>query len=182
MLRKMRMEEEGLDDIAAGDAVMRDNLFGLEIDPRCTQLAAFTLVFAAWKVGGYRQLPLPNIACSGIAVGGQLDEWTNLAGEDVNLRTTLERLYHLFGNAPDLGSLINATSGPVQDRMFAPDYAKVSPFLDRALARGRTSDDPVMAVFGEAAKGVGRAAELLALQYTLVVITRKQKRTWQRRS
>src|SRR5579864_2085915 len=37
MLRQMRMEEEGLDDATAGDAVIRDNLFGLEIDPRCIQ-------------------------------------------------------------------------------------------------------------------------------------------------
>ena len=27
----------------------RDNLFGLEIDPRCTQIAAFNLAFAAWR-------------------------------------------------------------------------------------------------------------------------------------
>ena len=34
---------------AAVDAVLRDNLFGLEIDPRCTQIAAFNLAFAAWR-------------------------------------------------------------------------------------------------------------------------------------
>ncbi|MGI8914863.1 MAG: DNA methyltransferase [Chloroflexota bacterium] len=43
MLRQMRMEEEGLGEAAAADAVLRDNLFGLEIDARCTQLAAFAL-------------------------------------------------------------------------------------------------------------------------------------------
>jgi len=57
MMRKMRMEEEGLDIITAGDAVIRDNLFGLEIDPRCTQLAAFALALAAWKVGGLKWTP-----------------------------------------------------------------------------------------------------------------------------
>ena len=71
MLRRMRMEEEGLDAVAASDAVLRDNLFGLELDPRCTQIAAFALALAAWKAGGYRELPLPNVACSGIAVGGR---------------------------------------------------------------------------------------------------------------
>ena len=35
----------------------RDNLFGLEIDPRCVQIAAFALALTAWKVGGYRKLP-----------------------------------------------------------------------------------------------------------------------------
>ena len=33
MLRRMRMEEEGLGETQAADAVLRDNLFGLEIDP-----------------------------------------------------------------------------------------------------------------------------------------------------
>src|SRR2546430_8380438 len=41
-------------------SVLRDNLFGLELDPRCTQIAAFALALQAWKTGGYRQLPIPN--------------------------------------------------------------------------------------------------------------------------
>ncbi len=32
----------------ACDAVLRENLFGLELDPRCTQIAAFALALAAW--------------------------------------------------------------------------------------------------------------------------------------
>ena len=47
MLRRMRMEEEGLNEAGAADAVLRDNLFGLEIDPRCVQIAAFALALAA---------------------------------------------------------------------------------------------------------------------------------------
>jgi hypothetical protein len=54
MLKQMRMEEEGLPEKQAADAILRDNLFGLEIDPRCTQIAAFALALAAWKSGGYR--------------------------------------------------------------------------------------------------------------------------------
>ena len=168
MLRQMRMEEEGLSEIQAADAVLRDNLFGLEIDPRCTQIAAFSLALAAWKVRGYRQLPLPNIACSGIAVVGQLETWTRLAGDDTNLRMTLERHYHLFRNAPDLGSLINPNDVPLQDRMFSADYTQVEPLLKQALAKERTQDDPVSAIFGATAEGVARAAKLLANTYTLV--------------
>ena len=56
MLKQMRMEEEGLSEKQAADAVLHDNLFGLEIDPRCTQIAAFALALAAWKSGGYRQV------------------------------------------------------------------------------------------------------------------------------
>src|SRR5207249_3313782 len=63
MMRKMRMEEDALSERDAAYAVLLDNLFGLEIDPRCTQLGAFALAFDAWKHGGYRLIPLPNLAC-----------------------------------------------------------------------------------------------------------------------
>ena len=167
MLRQMRMEEEGLDQVQAADAVIRDNLFGLEIDPRCVQIAAFSLALAAWKVGGYHELPQLNVACSGIAVRGQLEAWTKLAGDDVNMRQTLERLHELFANAPDLGSLIDPLNVPIRERMFTPDFGKVEPLLEDALAKEKAGD-PVAAVFGNAALGVVRAAELLARQYTLV--------------
>jgi len=105
MLLQMRMEEEGLDKAAAAEAVLRDNLFGLEIDPRCTQIAVFALALAAWKIGGYRVLPEMSIACSGIAVKGQLDEWLRLAGNDTRLRYSLEQLYGLFKDAPNLADV-----------------------------------------------------------------------------
>lgn len=167
MLRRMRMEEDGLDEVAAADAVLRDNLYGLELDPRCTQIAAFALALAAWKAGGYRELPLPNIACSGIGVGGRVEEWTRLAGDDVRLKTTLERLYYLFRDAPTLGSLINPADVPLNERMWSADYAEVEPLLHKALTRARTQDDPTAEVFGAAAEGIARAARLLAGTYTL---------------
>ena len=70
LLVRLRMEEERLAPRAAIDAVLRDNLFGLEIDPRCTQIAAFNLALTAWTwpdAGGYRRLPDLNLACSGLA-------------------------------------------------------------------------------------------------------------------
>src|SRR5581483_2561214 len=115
-------------------------------------IAAFALALAAWKAGGYRQIPIPNLACSGIAVSGQLEEWTKLAGDDVNLRNTLERLYYLFRNAPDLGSLIDPANVPLRDRIFAPDFSRVEPLVRRALSKAEATSDPVAAVFGEAAK------------------------------
>lgn len=57
LMVKLRMREEGLSEVDAAEAVLRDNLFGLEIDQRSTQIAAFALAFAAWKRGGYRPLP-----------------------------------------------------------------------------------------------------------------------------
>ena len=166
MLRKMRIEEEGLSAADAAEAVLRDNLFGLELDPRCTQLAAFALAFDAWKAsGGYRPLPVPNIACSGIAVKGQLDDWRRLAGSDDNLRVALERLYSLFQDAPELGSL-DRPRAAAGEGLWAVDPERLLTTLDTAL---RTeTDDPAAAVFGAAAQGTAKAARLLASKYWLV--------------
>ncbi len=100
MLRDMRMEEEHLDAAAAGDAVIRDNLFGLELDARCTQIAAFAVALAAWKTGGYRALPQPNIACSGLRIEGQWPEWKRLTANDERLEAALYQLYALFHHRP----------------------------------------------------------------------------------
>jgi hypothetical protein len=166
MLTRMRMEEEGLDAAAAGDAVIRDNLFMLELDPRCTQIAAFNLALAAWKSGGYREIPIPNIACSGIAVEGQLEDWLKLAEGNYGLEVTLTRLYHLFKHAPDLGSLIDPGDIPLQDRMFISDYAQVEPLLQKVLQHEKA--DPSATVFGAVVTGVAKASKLLAGTYTLV--------------
>ena len=58
MLWQMRAEEEGLAPVDAQDAVLRDNLFGLELDPRCVQIAMFAVALAG--VEGRRRLaPAP---------------------------------------------------------------------------------------------------------------------------
>ena len=69
MLVPMRMEREGLSARDAVDAVLRENIHGLELDQRCVELAAFALALTAWKypdAGGYRVLPELNVACSGL--------------------------------------------------------------------------------------------------------------------
>ncbi len=168
MLRRMRMEEEGLGEAEAAEAVLRDNLYGLELDPRCTQIAAFALALAAWKAGGYRPLPLPNIACSGLPVSGQWADWKKLAGGDGGLELTLLRLYELFKNAPDLGSLINPADVLMRDRMFSADYSQVERLLEKALAQESEQADPAAAIFGTAVQGIARAANLLSGAYTLI--------------
>ena len=52
LLVPLRMHDENLTASEACEAVLRDNLFGLELDPRCTQIAAFALALAAWKYPG----------------------------------------------------------------------------------------------------------------------------------
>jgi hypothetical protein len=50
ILVAFRMAQENMSREVAVDAVLRNNLFGLEIDPRCTQIAAFNLAFTAWRI------------------------------------------------------------------------------------------------------------------------------------
>ena len=68
MLVPMRMAVEDLTSEEAVDAVLRDNIHGLELDQRCVELAAFALALEAWRypsAGGYRPLPELHLACSG---------------------------------------------------------------------------------------------------------------------
>lgn len=168
MLYQMRMEEERLGEAQAANAVLRDNLFGLELDARCTQIAAFALALSAWKKGGYRELPLPNIACSGTPVEGQWEIWEQLAGDNQSLRLALKHQYNLFRNAPHLGSLIDPNNNPLTSGLFAANYNKNIELLHQALAQEAVKGDPVTQVFGAAAEGVTKAARLLAGKYTLV--------------
>jgi hypothetical protein len=167
MLWRMRVEEEALSPVEAQDAVLGENLFGLELDPRCTQIAAFNLALTAWKAGDYRVLPIPNIACSGIRVAGSLDDWLKLAGDDARLRDGLEALHAQFKDADALGSLINPRRASEVDTLMGVDFEQLEPLLHKALTKEETKD-PTAAVFGHQAEAVAKAATLLSNQYTLV--------------
>lgn len=169
MLWRMRAEEEGLSPAAAQDAVLRDNLFGLELDARCTQLAMFALALEAWKQGGYRTLPVPNVACTGIPAKAPLSEWTKLAKGDYKLEAALTRLHELFKDADTLGSLIDPIRAAEQAGLESVDWDTVSPLLIAALeGEAGKSGDPAVEVFGHAAAGIARAARLLSDKYILI--------------
>ena len=160
----LRVAEEERDETTAVAAVIRDNLFGLEIDPRCTQIAAFNLALAAWRRVGHRMLPPMHLACSGLAPNAKRKEWLQLADEASGLRFQMGALYDLFEKAPILGSLIN----PRADKAvtFGAAFHELQPLLAKALAQ-ETTDDTAheMAV---TASGLAKAAEVLAGQFTLV--------------
>jgi hypothetical protein len=171
MLWRMRVEEEGLPPVAAQDAVLADNLFGLELDPRCVQIAMFAVALAAWKAGGgWRVLPVPNIACSGIPVKTPMEEWKALAQGDARLEHALEALHVLFKDADTLGSLIDPrraveTSAGEQVSFDDVQWDEIAALLEKALAR--EASDPATAVLGADAAGIARAAELLVRSYVL---------------
>ena len=189
LLVRLRMEEERLAPGAAIDAVLRDNLFGLEIDPRCTQIAAFNLALTAWTwpdAGGYRRLPDLNLACSGLAPNAPRDEWTRLSDHAADagglppksdllgvedtlmsapLRNSLGALHDLFAQAPVVGSLIDPRA--LEADLFQHDYEAVRVLLGTLLERERGSDEQTERAV--AAQGMARAAELLAGRYHLVI-------------
>jgi hypothetical protein len=169
----LRMHDEGLSARDACNAVLRENLFGLELDPRCTQIAAFALALAAWKYPGedgqplgHRPLPPLHIACSGQSVTGKKEEWLALAGGDSRLRTGMEKLYDLFQQAPHLGSLIDPRHEAGD--MFTAEFHELRPLLERALAKEATRGDADAAAVGVAAKGIVTAYEILSHKHTLI--------------
>ena len=160
----LRMAEEQLDEAEAVAAVITDNLFGLEIDPRCTQIAAFNLALAAWRRVGYCKLPAMNLACSGLAPNAKEEEWLALAGDDEKLQNGMEQLYALFEKAPVLGSLINPRAA--ESDLLVAAFHELQPLLEKALAQ-ETKDDTAHEL-AVTARGLAKAAEILDGQFTLV--------------
>ena len=160
----LRMEDENLPREQAIAVVLRDNLFGLELDNRCTQIAAFNLALTAWRMAAYRPLPRLNIACSGLGINAKQEDWLKLAGKDERIRETMRTLYRLFQQAPELGSLIDPKR--VGGNLFAAQFEQVRPLLERALAAEQA--DETATELAVAAQGLVQAAPILAGEFTLV--------------
>ena len=189
MLVPMRIALEGLNATEAVDAVLRDNLHGLELDPRCVELAAFALALAAWTypgAEGSRSLPELNLACSGLAPNAAKEQWAALSERaaaaggmplkrdlfDVDdnllsaqLRNSLEALHDLFGEAPVLGSLIAPHA--LAATLYQRDFESVQTLFSAVLEQERTTDEQIERAV--TAQGMARAAELLTGRYTLVI-------------
>lgn len=160
----LRIEEEGMSEKVAVSAVIQGNLFGLEIDPRCTQIATFNLALAAWRRIGHYRLPAMNLACSGLAPNATEAEWLDLAGDNERIRNGMGRLYRLFDKAAVLGSLINPRAGEAD--LLVADFQELRPLLEQALVHD--SKDEVTHELSVTAGGLAKAAEILAGQFTLV--------------
>lgn len=166
LLVRLRIDEEGLDLDDAVRLAISDNLYGLELDPRCTQIAAFNIALAAWRIAKKNiELPPMNIACSGLALGATRAEWLQLAGDDSTLRAGMEWLHELFNTATDLGSLIDPRAATRDMRQIGFDV--MQPLLTAALRR--EADTPERMERAVAAQGMAKAAELLSGEYTLTI-------------
>lgn len=166
MLVPMRMEREGLSAGEAADAVLRENIHGLELDQRCVELAAFALALTAWKypgAGSYRTLPELNMACSGLSVSVAKEEWKQLGLGKKNLTIALDWMHDEFKDAPVLGSLLNPAR---TDAAKLVQWDELSGALEQALKQEQTNEQQEVAV---AAQGLAKAATLLAGKYHWVI-------------
>jgi len=165
----IRMAEEGLAAREACNAVLSDNLHGLEIDERCTQIAAFALALAAWTypgAGGYRPLPELRIACSGIAPNTRKKDWMDLAGQDERLRNGMARLYDLFRDAPILGSLIDPGSA-IERNLLEAGFDELRPLLEKVMSTEK--DNYEQHELGVAACGIADAVQILGGNYHIIM-------------
>ncbi len=166
MLVPMRMERDGLSAREAVDAVLRENIHGLELDQRCVEIAAFALGLTAWKypnAGGYRALPELNVACSGLSISVPKEEWKTLAMGKRNLRIAMDRLHDTFKDAPVLGSLINPAK---TDAAKLVRWDELGSALEQALRQEKGEERRAAAVV---AQGLAKAATLLDGRYQWVI-------------
>ncbi|MEY5049168.1 MAG: hypothetical protein RLZZ175_2527 [Bacteroidota bacterium] len=167
----LRMQEEGLTKEQATDKVIAENLHGLELDARCTQIAAFNLALTAWKFcGHYKELPEMNLACSGIAPKGKVEDWMKLVGkvekadDKLRLENGMKMLYEHFQLAPELGSLIDPAT--IKADAFTASFEELQPVLKKAL---ENEADTEQLERGVMAAGIAKAGQLLARKFTLLI-------------
>ncbi len=163
ILAALRKAEDCLCPSDAVAAVLQENLYGLEIDGRCVQIAAFAVALTAWRIGGWQLLPVPQIAWVGAPPPLPRREFVALAGGDAELEYAFASLHDLFAQAPVLGTLLEASG---VDIFEAEKLGEVERLLDPLLARVRRAEPEGMEGV-MAARGMADAAMLLHKKYTL---------------
>lgn len=188
LLVPMRMEAEGLSAMDAVDAVLADNLHGLELDARCVEIAVFALALAAWRfpdengdpLGVRADMPAPQIACCGLTVAAKPEDWMALVPDDwpnaAFVRQELQLLHAGFAQAPLLGSLLDPVR-VLKNDLATSSFDTLRELLERALSTERpvTLSGYVSELQDDSwdlaltAKGLMDAARLLDGRYHLVV-------------
>ena len=176
----LRCATENLNLKDAVDRVLADNLYGLELDARCVEIAAFALALAAWRYPdengkplGYRALPRMNIACIGVAPRSKKADWLKLAEGDKRLEDGMAALYELFQKAPELGSLIDPKVA-TQGDLISAQWDELAEKLEKALstqasANVDTEEGIETTEARVSAKGMVDASRILTQKYHLVM-------------
>jgi len=183
MLVPMRMASEGLSAKEAVNRVLAENIHGLEIDPRCVEIAVFAVALEAWRYPdasgrplGVREIPAPNIACCGLKVAAKAQDWEALVPDEAPkaeyVRQELRQLHASFSDAPLLGSLLDPARSLKND-LATSSFETLTALARKALATERPAN--LLCEEGEhwemalSAQGLLEAARLLGNQYDLVV-------------
>jgi hypothetical protein len=144
MLVPMRMKSENITAEDAVNSVLADNLYGLEIDPRCVEIAVFALAISAWtyrdengnQIGVFKKSLNFNVACCGIQVSSKVGSWIDLVPNKLpnkdHLTGGLVELYSTFKQSPILGSLLDPKKNN-KGNLFAADYSLLNDLLEKAL-------------------------------------------------
>lgn len=183
MLVPMRMAAEGLSAKEAICRVLTENIHGLELDPRCVEIAVFAVALEAWRYPdasgkqlGVREIPAPNIACCGLKVAAKAQDWEALVPNEAPnaeyVRQELRQLHACFSDAPLLGSLLDP-SRSLKNDLATSSYETLINLLRKALATERPAnlsnevDDRWELAIG--AQGLLEAARLLSGKYHFVI-------------
>lgn len=183
MLVPIRMAAEGLSTKEAVNRVLTENIHGLELDPRCVEIAVFAVALEAWRYPdasgtalGVREIPAPNIACCGLKVAAKAQDWEALVPDEVPnadyVRQELRQLHASFSDAPLLGSLLDPARSLKND-LATSSYETLTALLRKALATERPasllSEDDDHWELALSAQGLLEAARLLDTRYHLVI-------------
>ena len=180
MLVPMRMAAEDLSSKEAINRVLSENIHGLELDPRCVEIAVFAVALEAWRYPdtngkplGVREIPTPHIACCGLKVAATAQDWEALVPDNTPnaayVRQELRELHSSFSDAPLLGSLLDPTHNLKAD-LATSNIENLENLVEQAFSReltlqmdGDTWENAV------SAQGLIEAAQLLNKKYDLVI-------------
>ncbi|MBL7091429.1 DNA methyltransferase [Acidovorax sp.] len=183
MLVPMRMAAEGLTAKEAVNRVLAENIHGLELDPRCVEIAVFAVALEAWRYPdasgrplGVREIPSPKIACCGLKVAAKAQDWEALVPDDAPhaeyVRQELRQLHASFSDAPLLGSLLDPARSLKND-LATSSYEALTSLLHKALETERPSNQGTEEEnrweLALSAQGLLEAARLLNTRYELVI-------------
>lgn len=183
MLVPMRIAAEGLSAKEAVNRVLAENIHGLELDPRCVEIAVFAVALEAWRYQdvsgkplGVREIPAPNIACCGLKVVAQAQDWEALVPNEAPnaeyVRQELRQLHASFAQAPLLGSLLDPARSLKND-LATSSFDTLKDLLEQALASESTTKESTLNEgawdLALTARGLLDAARLLADRYHLVI-------------
>lgn len=183
MLVPMRMASEGLSAKEAVNRVLAENIHGLELDPRCVEIAVFAVALEAWRYSdasgrplGVREIPAPNIACCGLKVAAKAQDWEALVPDEAlnaqYVRQELRQLHASFSDAPLLGSLLDPARSLKND-LATSSYQTLTGLLRKALATERPKDflneDADRWELALSAQGLLDAARILDTRFHLVI-------------